>query len=105
MSQFLFYYQRPEPATWVYMSSFLIIALYFMFHRLWSVRNLDILLIILLTPGLMLVYEGRKAKAQADSGGSRAVESGVAEAASLISKSPNQAMASREVMSQAMVGT
>jgi hypothetical protein len=63
MSQFLFYYQRPEPATWVYMSSFVIIALYFMFHRLWSIRNLDILLVILLTPGLMLVYEGRKATA------------------------------------------
>lgn len=65
MSQFLFYYQRPEPATWVYMSSFVIVALYFMFHRLWSVRNLDILLIILLTPGLMMVYEGRKANAVA----------------------------------------
>ncbi len=63
MSQFLFYYQRPEPATWVYMSSFVIVALYFMFHRLWSIRNLDIALIILLTPGLMLVYEGRKSSA------------------------------------------
>lgn len=63
MSQFLFYYQRPEPATWVFMSSFVIIALYFMFHRMWSVRNLDIALLILLTPGLMFVYEGRKANA------------------------------------------
>ncbi len=62
MSQFLFYYQRPEPATWVYMSSFVIVALYFMFHRLWSIRNVDIALIILLTPGLMLVFEGRKLK-------------------------------------------
>ncbi len=63
MSQFLFYYQRPEPATWVFMSSFVIVALYFMFHRMWSIRNLDIALLILLTPGLMLVYEGRKANA------------------------------------------
>lgn len=60
MGQFLFYYQRPEPATWVYLSSFLVIGIYFMFHRLWSLRNLDILLIIFLTPGLMMVYEGRK---------------------------------------------
>jgi hypothetical protein len=59
MGQFLYYYQRPEPATWVFLSSFLIIGVYFMFHRIWSVRNLDLLL-ILLTPGLMLVYEGRK---------------------------------------------
>jgi hypothetical protein len=65
MSQFLFYYQRPEPATWVFMSSFVIVALYFMFHRLWSIRNLDVALLILLTPGLMLVYEGRKANAVA----------------------------------------
>jgi len=65
MSQFLFYYQRPEPATWVFMSSFVIVALYFMFHRLWSIRNLDVALLILLTPGLMLVYEGRKANALA----------------------------------------
>jgi hypothetical protein len=99
MSQFLFYYQRPEPATWVYMSSFLIIALYFMFHRLWSVRNLDILLVILLTPGLMLVYEGRKAKSQADLGGSSGVES-AAEAASLIPKLASPAMANQEVANQ-----
>jgi hypothetical protein len=57
MGQFLFYYQRPEPATWVYMSSFLVVGIYFMFHRFWSVRNLDILLLLLLTPGLMLIYE------------------------------------------------
>lgn len=57
MGQFLFYYQRPEPATWVYMSSFLVIGIFFMFHRFWSVRNLDVVLLLLLTPGLMLVYE------------------------------------------------
>lgn len=65
MSQFLFYYQRPEPATWVFMSSFVIVALFFMFQRMWSIRNLDIALLILLTPGLMFVYEGRKANALA----------------------------------------
>lgn len=60
MSQFLLYYQRPEPATWVYLSSFLTIGLYFVFHRFWSIRNLDIVLLILLGPGLLLVHEGRK---------------------------------------------
>lgn len=60
MSQFLLYYQRPEPTTWVYLSSFLTIGLYFVFHRFWSVRNLDILLLILLAPGLLMVNEGRK---------------------------------------------
>jgi hypothetical protein len=60
MGQFLFYYQRPEPATWVFLSSFLVVGLFFMFHRLWSMRNLDVVLLILLAPGLMMVYEGRK---------------------------------------------
>lgn len=60
MSEFLLYYQRPEPTTWVYLSSFLTIGLYFVFHRFWSVRNLDILLLILLAPGLLMVNEGRK---------------------------------------------
>ena len=63
MAQYLFYYQRPEPATWVYMSSFLIVGIYFMFHRVWSVRNLDILMLLLLTPGLMLIYESYRLEA------------------------------------------
>lgn len=62
MSHLLFYYQRPEPATWVFLSSFLLISIYFVFHRFFSVRNLDILLLLLLAPGLMMVYEGRRAK-------------------------------------------
>lgn len=60
MSQFLLYYQRPNPATWVYLSSFLTIGLYFVFHRFWSIRNADILLLILLGPGVLMVHEGRK---------------------------------------------
>lgn len=60
MSDFLLYYQRPEPATWVYLSSFLTLGLYFVFHRFWSIRNLDILLLILLAPGILMVNEGRK---------------------------------------------
>lgn len=59
MSHLLLYYQRPEPATWVFLSSFLLLSLYFVFHRFFSVRNLDICLLILLAPGLMMVYEGR----------------------------------------------
>ena len=62
MSDLLLYYQRPEPATWVFLSSFLLISIYFVFHRFFSVRNLDILLLILLAPGLMMVYEGRRAR-------------------------------------------
>jgi hypothetical protein len=60
MSHLLLYYQRPEPATWVFLSSFLLLSIYFVFHRFFSIRNLDILLLLLLAPGLMMVYEGRR---------------------------------------------
>lgn len=60
MSDLLFYYERPEPATWVFLSSFLLLGIYFVFHRFFCVRNLDILLLLLLAPGLMMVYEGRR---------------------------------------------
>ncbi|WP_235908818.1 hypothetical protein [Roseiconus nitratireducens] len=60
MSEFLLYYKRPDPTTWVYLSSFLTIGLFFVFHRFWSVRNLDIVLLILLAPGLLMVHEGRR---------------------------------------------
>ncbi|MFK7737316.1 MAG: hypothetical protein AB8B50_14880, partial [Pirellulaceae bacterium] len=60
MSQLLLYYQRPEPATWVFISSFLLFSFYFVFHRFFCVRNLDLVLLLLLAPGLMMVYEGRR---------------------------------------------
>ncbi len=65
MSELLLYYKRPDPTTWVYMSSFLTIGLYFVFHRFWSIRNLDIALLILLAPGLLMVQAGRRREMQA----------------------------------------
>ncbi|WP_425614973.1 glycosyltransferase family 87 protein [Anatilimnocola sp. NA78] len=60
MSEILFQYQKVEPTTWAYLSSLLIIGLYFKFNRFWSVRNLDLCLIILLAPGLLMVYYGEQ---------------------------------------------
>ncbi|RMF38505.1 MAG: hypothetical protein D6753_15725 [Planctomycetota bacterium] len=60
MSHLLLYYQRPEPATWVFLSSFLMVSVYFVFHRFFCIRNLDVLLLLSLSPGLMMVYEGRR---------------------------------------------
>jgi hypothetical protein len=60
MSEYLFYYQPVEPATWFYLSSLLMLGLFFKFSRLWSVRNLDLLLLILLGPGLLFIYYGRQ---------------------------------------------
>ncbi|WP_236622140.1 hypothetical protein [Novipirellula maiorica] len=64
MSEILLYYKRPDPTTWVYLSSFLTIGLFFVFHRFWSIRNLDIFLLILLAPGLLMVHEGRRRQLQ-----------------------------------------
>jgi len=62
MNRLLFFYQPPEPATWIFLSSFLLLSVYFVFHRFFSVRNLDVLLLLLLSPGLLMVYEGRRMK-------------------------------------------
>ena len=53
----LFQYEM-LPTSWFYLSSILIIALFFRFNRLASVRNLDVLGLIALTPGLVYVAMG-----------------------------------------------
>ncbi len=60
MSEILLHYKRPDPTTWAYLSAFLTVGLFFVFHRFWSMRNLDIVLLLLLTPGLLIVQEGRR---------------------------------------------
>ncbi len=61
MSEYLFQYHKVHPTTWVYLSSLLMLGLFFKFGRFWSVRNLDLFLLILLAPGLLLVqYGGEK---------------------------------------------
>jgi hypothetical protein len=58
MNEILFQYQRVNPTTWAYLSSLLLIALYFKFNRIWSVRNWDLLGLILLSPALLMVQYG-----------------------------------------------
>ena len=60
MSEFPFGYKIIPIISWTYLSSLLMIALYFKFNRFWSVRNLDLLMIILLAPGLLMVSAGAK---------------------------------------------
>ncbi len=67
MSEILFHYHKVDPATWVYLSSLLLIGLFFKFNRFWSVRNLDIVLLILLAPGLLMVNESRQAVIESES--------------------------------------
>lgn len=42
-------------ATWFYLSLLLTLAVYFRFNRFWSIRNLDLVLLLSLSPGLLLV--------------------------------------------------
>lgn len=42
-------------ATWFYLSLLLIVAAFFRFNRLWSLRNLDILLLLSVSPGLLIL--------------------------------------------------
>lgn len=58
MDYFLFGFKPIEPSTWAYLSSLLLLALFFKFNRFWSVRNFDLILIILLAPGLLMVHYG-----------------------------------------------
>jgi len=57
MNEILSHYYRVHPATWVYLSSLLSIGVFFKFNRFWSVRNLDLILLLFLAPGLLLVDE------------------------------------------------
>jgi len=57
MQEILFDY-RLNPTTWAYISSLMIVGIYFKFSRFWSVRNLDLVLLLSFTPGLLLIYYG-----------------------------------------------
>ncbi len=53
----LFQYEM-LPTTWFYLSSLLILAVFFRFNRVFSVRNLDVLALIALTPGMVYLAMG-----------------------------------------------
>jgi hypothetical protein len=57
MQEVLFDY-RLNPTTWAYISTLMMIGIYFKFQRFWSVRNLDLAGLIAFSPALLLVYYG-----------------------------------------------
>ena len=57
MQEILFKYEL-NPTTWAYLSSLMVIGIYFKFRRFWSIRNLDLIGLIAFSPGLLLVYHG-----------------------------------------------
>jgi len=50
-------FNLPNATTWFYLSSLLAVALFFKFTRLLCIRNLDVLALPLLVPGLLLLRE------------------------------------------------
>jgi len=54
MQEILFEYEM-HPTTWFYVSSLMMIGVFFKFHRFFSVRNLDLLGLLAFTPGLLLI--------------------------------------------------
>jgi hypothetical protein len=52
-------FNLPNATTWLYFSFLLAIALFFKFSRLLSVRNLDVVMMFLLAPGLLVVQSAR----------------------------------------------
>ena len=58
MQEILFEYEM-HPTTWFYVSSLMMIGIFFKFHRFFSVRNLDLLGLISFTPGLLLMAHRR----------------------------------------------
>ncbi len=48
-----------DESTWFYLSLLLIVAVFFRFHRVWSLRNVDLGLLLASGPGLLLVRDER----------------------------------------------
>lgn len=60
MREILFEYEL-NPTTWVYISSLMTVGIFFKFRRFWSVRNLDLALLIAYAPGLLMIAGNRPA--------------------------------------------
>ena len=65
MNFFPFAFEPIAATTWGYLASLLMLALFFKFNRCWSIRNLDLFLIILLAPGLLMIDAGRRMEVRA----------------------------------------
>ncbi len=57
-------FEKLASVSWYYVASLLIIGLYFKFNRFWSIRNLDLILIVLLAPGALMVTHGQKLRSE-----------------------------------------
>ena len=54
----IFFHYDVSPTTWLYLSSLMVICIYFKFYRALSVRNMDLLSILLFGPCILLIMHG-----------------------------------------------
>ena len=47
-----------DDATWLYLSLFLTVTVYFRFSRVFSLRNADLVILLAISPGILLVHQG-----------------------------------------------
>ncbi len=59
-------FRLPDSPTWYYFSFLLIVALFFQFNRLLSLRNWDLLALFLFGPGFLLILEANRLVIWAD---------------------------------------
>lgn len=60
-----FDFSLPNATTWFYFSVILVVALFFKFNRVLSIRNWDLLSLFVLVPGLLLIQEGHERRTEA----------------------------------------
>ncbi|HIN53605.1 MAG TPA: hypothetical protein EYM79_04780 [Planctomycetes bacterium] len=58
LNEIFFSYEHVESTTWLYLTSLLAVTLFFKFGRLFSIRNLDVILLFLFAPCFLLVSHG-----------------------------------------------
>jgi hypothetical protein len=73
------HFNLPNATTWFYFSWLLALALFFKFSRFLSVRNLDVVMLFLLMPGLLVLLEARRGTEAQEA--ARAVAAGAESAA------------------------
>ena len=66
MNELPFVYEKIAPTTWAFLSSLLMFALFFKFDRFWSVRNFDLVMIVLLVPGILFIEHGSQLNVRAN---------------------------------------
>lgn len=72
-------FQRLNGTTWFYLSLLLMIAIYFRFTRLFSLRNLDLIALFFFVPGLLAIHQHQNGAMSATSVPDGEVATGAAE--------------------------